>query len=275
MKLLKYSFPVFIFVLCLCSIIVVAQDDDFESRKLTGSLTQSELESLTDEELAERIRALEAPEIKAEQERKQKIEIQNTVIQFMDSSFPDDWRKLDDEALKVRLRVVSEATEIPLNKISFDYLRDDRNGFLKEYFQSIAYAILRVWGSKELLREKKDWKPYPTYEVVSLDPIDIARTIGSLLGFILAIGIPISFLVLLFLWLKELMKKKKTDKINSIQNQKQAEKEAQQAADQAILAAMEELETGNMDKLTWAKAMIAADGDEKRAKIEYLKLRGQ
>ena len=49
--------------------------------------------------------------------------------------------------------------------------------------------------------------------------------------------------------------------------------EAQKKEDARVLAAMDELETGNLDKLTWGKALIAADGDEKRAKVEYLKIR--
>ena len=53
---------------------------------------------------------------------------------------------------------------------------------------------------------------------------------------------------------------------------KEAE-EAQKKEDARILTAMDELETGNLDKLTWGKALIAADGDEKRAKVEYLKTR--
>lgn len=62
-------------------------------------------------------------------------------------------------------------------------------------------------------------------------------------------------------------KKEKSEK-----EKKEAE-EAQQKEDARILAAMNELETGNLDKLTWGKALIAADGDEKRAKVEYLKTR--
>ena len=80
-------------------------------------------------------------------------------------------------------------------------------------------------------------------------------------------------------WLKKRKRRKDAETIRSVQNelkQVQAKKvEEQQKNDQAILTAMNELETGNVDKLTWAKALIAADGNEKRAKIEYLKLRGK
>ena len=66
--------------------------------------------------------------------------------------------------------------------------------------------------------------------------------------------------------------KAKREEAEAEKAKKEAE-EAQKKADASILAAMEELETGNLDKLTWGKALIAADGDEKRAKIEYLKIR--
>ena len=137
---------------------------------------------------------------------------------------------------------------------------------------------------------------------------DIAYTVGQWSAYILAIGIPVS-LVFLVWWIPFLINKRKEReeiaRIRSIQDaitrdaaernaresaaKEAAEKakwekakedkvaqeaeEAQQRADQAIIMAMDELETGQLDKLTWGKALIAADGDEKRAKIEYLKLR--
>ena len=80
-------------------------------------------------------------------------------------------------------------------------------------------------------------------------------------------------------WLKKRKRRKDAETIRSVQDelkQVQAKKtEEQRKNDQAILTAMNELETGNVDKLAWAKALIAADGDEKRAKTEYLKLRGK
>lgn len=57
------------------------------------------------------------------------------------------------------------------------------------------------------------------------------------------------------------------------EKEKMEAEEAQKKEDARILAAMDELETGNLDKLTWGKALIAADGDEKRARVEYLKKR--
>ena len=78
--------------------------------------------------------------------------------------------------------------------------------------------------------------------------------------------------------MKERKRRKEAENIRSVQNEQkqiQAKKEEQQKSDQTILTAMDELESGNLDKLTWAKALIAADGDEKRARVEYLKLRGQ
>lgn len=78
--------------------------------------------------------------------------------------------------------------------------------------------------------------------------------------------------------MKERKRRKEAENIRSVQNEQkqiQAKKEEQQKSDQAILTAMDEFESGNLDKLTWAKALIAADGDEKRARVEYLKLRGQ
>ena len=41
-----------------------------------------------------------------------------------------------------------------------------------------------------------------------------------------------------------------------------------------LAQAMEELETGALDKGAWAEALIRTDGDEAKAKLEYLKIRG-
>lgn len=45
------------------------------------------------------------------------------------------------------------------------------------------------------------------------------------------------------------------------------------ADDESKIFALQELDSGNIDKLTWAKALIAADGDEIKARAEYLKIR--
>lgn len=47
----------------------------------------------------------------------------------------------------------------------------------------------------------------------------------------------------------------------------------QKDSDAAKLLALEELESGHLDKLTWANAMIRAKGDENKAKAEYLRIR--
>ena len=170
-----------------------------------------------------------------------------------------------------------------------EYDRLERYGFIApskdntfaEFGQGIAYAILSVLRDEDKMRRNQHLRPYPNYELASLDPVDIARTVGSGLGYLLAIGIPVLILVspiLIFRWINNRKRREEAETIRSIQNelkQVQAKKEEQHKNDQALLSAMNELETGNLDKLTWAKALIAADGDEKRAKIEYLKLRGQ
>ena len=46
-----------------------------------------------------------------------------------------------------------------------------------------------------------------------------------------------------------------------------------QTDDENKIFALKELDSGNIDKLTWAKALIAADGDEIKARAEYLKIR--
>lgn len=49
---------------------------------------------------------------------------------------------------------------------------------------------------------------------------------------------------------------------------------AAQKKNESKIQALTEIETGNVDKLTWANALIAANGDEIKAKAEYIKLRG-
>ena len=160
-------------------------------------------------------------------------------------------------------------------------VRPRKDGILTEFEQGFSYSALRIFGNEDKMRMNQHLKPYSTYELASLDPVDIARTIGTGLGYVLAIGIPVLILASPFLiagWIKKRKRQKDAESIRSIQNelkQVQEKKEEQEKNDQALLSAMDELETGNLDKLTWAKALIAADGDEKRAKIEYLKLRGQ
>jgi len=184
---------------------------------------------------------------------------------------PQDWDNLDDRGKKILL---------DLNE-KFGFLSPKKDDFFTEFGQGFSYSALRIWGNEDKLRQNQHLRPYPNYELASLDPVDIARTIGTGLGYVCAIGVPALILASPFFiirWKKKRRRKQDAESIRSIQNelkQIQEKKEEQQKNEQAILTAMDELETGNLDKLTWAKALIAADGDEKRAKIEYLKLRGQ
>ena len=44
---------------------------------------------------------------------------------------------------------------------------------------------------------------------------------------------------------------------------------------QLSITALDELESGNIDKATWAQAVIAANGDNVRARAEYIKIRSK
>lgn len=60
------------------------------------------------------------------------------------------------------------------------------------------------------------------------------------------------------------------------QKQEEAERAKEEMArrrDEILAHAMKELEDGTYDRATWAKALILADGNEKKARAEYLKLR--
>ena len=101
-----------------------------------------------------------------------------------------------------------------------------------------------------------------------MDPSNTAYTVGRIVAYLVFIGIPVSLIALIW-WIPYNRRRKTEAHIRTIQDELKSDKRA----DASLLAAMNELETGNPDKLTWGKALIAADGDEKRAKIEYLKMR--
>ena len=165
--------------------------------------------------------------------------------------------------------------------IPINILPPEKDGILVEFWQGFSYPIVCIlWGDDKLFPDQR-LKPYPGYEVASLDPAAVARTIGTGLAFIVIFGGPFLILASPFLiirWRKKRKRKQEAENIRSVQDelkQIQAETEEQQKNGHAILTAMNELETGNPDKLTWEKALAAADGDEKRAKFEYLKMRSQ
>lgn len=65
-------------------------------------------------------------------------------------------------------------------------------------------------------------------------------------------------------------KEKRVEK--NIKNKNEKESEAKDKEESLVLA-IDELNSGNIDKLTWAKAFIEADGDEIKAKVIYVKIR--
>jgi hypothetical protein len=54
---------------------------------------------------------------------------------------------------------------------------------------------------------------------------------------------------------------------------KQASQSAQEKEDAAFEKALDELESGKTEKALWARAFSEANGDENRAKAQYIKRR--
>lgn len=101
-----------------------------------------------------------------------------------------------------------------------------KDGFFTELWQSAAFSaktaakymatILESFTGidspldymNEVIRTSQDQKPYDGYEILSLDPVDFARTFGALTFYIILIGIPIGLIMLRKTWIKR--KKKNT-----------------------------------------------------------------
>lgn len=64
-------------------------------------------------------------------------------------------------------------------------------------------------------------------------------------------------------------KEKRVEK--NIKNRNEKESEAKDKEESLVLD-IDELNSGNIDKLTWAKAFIEANGDEIKAKVIYVKI---
>ena len=72
----------------------------------------------------------------------------------------------------------------------FGFLSPKKDDSLTEFCQGFSYSVLRIWGNEDKLRQNQQLRPYPNYELASLDTVDIARTIGTGLGYVCAIGVP-------------------------------------------------------------------------------------
>jgi len=96
------------------------------------------------------------------------------------------------------------------------------------------------------------------------NPASIGRLVGAWLGTSLIAGVFFWITIILCILALILCKNRNKQYRKSI-----IEKERECAK----IKALEELQNGNTDKQTWANALIAAEGDETKAKAEYLKLR--
>ena len=149
------------------------------------------------------------------------------------------------------------------------------DGFFIETWQGVGYNVLRAGISigstieeisgdtgvreyfEEAMSTRQHWRPDKNYTPLSLNPGNIGRTIGWL--FFIIIACCIFFLI-----------KKTHANLKKVKEQKAMR---HLADDENKIFALQELDSGNIDKLTWAKALIAANGDEIKARAEYLKIR--
>ena len=93
---------------------------------------------------------------------------------------PRDWDDLDDREKKNLLELSEK----------FGFISPKKDGFFTELWQGLSYSVLHIWGNEDKLRQNQQLRPYPNYELASLDTVDIARTIGTGLGYVCAIGVP-------------------------------------------------------------------------------------
>lgn len=96
------------------------------------------------------------------------------------------------------------------------------------------------------------------------DSSNIGRLLGSWFGNSIVLGC--TFLMVAFASLIGVI-------VTSSKSKTMQKEISRRIDEQDKIFALSELESGNVDKLTWAKSLIAADGDETKAKAEYLKIR--
>lgn len=135
-----------------------------------------------------------------------------------------------------------------------------------------AHSVTLVLGSDSaprkyfdgVLSRNQHWRPDPNYSVSSLHPADVSRSIGYILGMFSPILIPLG----IFLAFKAAQKWQKKH------NEKTEEKRENAAIeDNARIMALDELESGQTDRLAFAKAVEESNGNAALAKSLYIKIR--
>lgn len=111
---------------------------------------------------------------------------------------------------------------------------------------------LRKW-SERTLRTNQQWNPPPN------------PTTGEWIGDGFGCGLAYTWPILLFLLVRFVPR--------SIARVKRERQHKKQQSSEAGAAALSELEAGTPDKALWAQALVAAKGDEKTARAEYIRLR--
>lgn len=99
----------------------------------------------------------------------------------------------------------------------------------------------------------------------------IGRVLGSILGTMLAQGA--FFVLAIFAAIFGMYRQKANERLKEKMEIAQAEMEKTSIEDAARVSALDELESGKLNRLAWAKALEESDGNEARAKSLYIKIR--
>lgn len=135
------------------------------------------------------------------------------------------------------------------------YLPPEDEGFFGEMMDGAAYSFCRLFNMQDALRNHQNWERPGSLRIDSW--------CGRMLGEGWFISGPVAIVLLYFLvfrWGKRLLQRART--------RRQLEKIAAGTA-------LEELESGNINKNTWATALIRTKGDETKARAVYLKMRSK
>ncbi len=134
-------------------------------------------------------------------------------------------------------------------------IKPSDDGFFGEFSDGFCYSFYGLFNSQKL-EVNQQWRAPADMSTMS----HIGRTLGE--GWFITLPV-----LALLVWLAGRKLRR------SIKQRRLVHEAVATQLDEARVKAIEEIESGNLDKLTWANALIKANGNEEKAKSIYLKIR--
>jgi len=175
----------------------------------------------------------------------------------------------------------SRAQQVELKR-KLGLLPPTKDGIITEGLQGFGNAVQNIalsaatavdeitdWDApkqavRRFTQSHQHWNPYEGYTALSLNPVDMARTTGAALGYSMPITLPI---------LAWFMVKRSKQLYRGYVRRRNLQGVVAGTQHQRYSQAVEELQSGNLEKSVWGMALAKSAGDEARAKAAYIKLR--